>query len=123
MMAFFCFVVVAAVLFAAVRVGRGLCVMGRDSDGGRFRHLLPVLPLGLALSGVLGATYVISVAFDLVFPQFAMNAAWAPLLLGFVWLTPWSFLFGLVESDLFGSYVTLLFGGTDNAAVSWRAGS
>ena len=78
MMAFFYFVVVAALLFAALRVGCGPCVMGRDSEDGRSGQLLPVLPLGWALSAFLGATYVICVGFDLAFPQYAMNAAWAP---------------------------------------------
>ena len=122
-MAFLYFVVVAALLFAALRVGCGACVMGCDADGGRSAHLLPVLPLGWALSGFLGATYVICVIFDVAFPQFAMNPAWAPLLPGFVWLTPLSFLLGLVESLLYGWYVALLFGGLYNAAVSWKAGA
>ena len=74
-MAFLYFVVVAALLFAALRVGCGACVMGCDADGGRSAHLLPVLPLGWALSGFLGATYVICVIFDVAFPQFAMNPA------------------------------------------------
>lgn len=123
MMALLYFVVVAAFLFAALRIGCGACVMGREADGGRSVHLLPVLPLGWALSGFLGATFVICVVFDFVFPQYAMSPAWATLLPGFVWLTPLSFVLGLVESLLYGWYVALLFGGLYNAAVSWRVGA
>ncbi|WP_238367831.1 DUF5676 family membrane protein [Mesobacterium pallidum] len=123
MLAFLYFVAVAALLFAALRFGCGACVMGRDTDGAGAAHLLPVLPLGWALSGFLGATFVICVVFDLVFPQFAMNASWRALLPGFVWLTPWSFILGLVESLLYGWYVALVFGGLYNAAVSRRAGA
>lgn len=122
MMALIYLLVVTALLFAALRIGCGACVMGREADGGRSVHLLPILPLGWALSGFLGATFVICVVFDLIFPQYAMNPAWAPLLPGFVWLTPLSFVLGLVESLLYGWYVALLFGGLYNAAISRRVG-
>lgn len=123
MMAFVFFVVVAALLFSALRVGCGPCVMGRGPDGGSSAHLLPVLPLGWAMSLFLGATYVICVVFDLLFPQYAMNVAWAPFLPGFVWLSPWSFLVGLVENPLYGWYVALVFGALYNTAVSRRVGA
>jgi hypothetical protein len=38
-----------------------------------------------------------------------MYEAWAPLLPGFEWLTWPGFLFGLVESYLYGWYIALVF--------------
>jgi len=77
--------------------------------------MLPLVPLGWALSLFLAITYVICISFDLVLPQYAMYQTWSGLLHGFVWLTPAGFLIGLVESFLYGWYAALLFGGLFNA--------
>ncbi len=121
MLAFLYFIVVAVAIFAVLRLSCGPCVLGRiESQDGGPGHLLPIVPMGWALSLFLVATYLVCIAFDLIFPQYAMYEVWAPLLPGFVWLTPLSFFVGLVESALYGWYVALVFGGLYNVALSWR---
>ncbi len=107
------FTAVAAVLFLALRMARGTCVHGADTGTGHAR--LPVIPLGWALSLFLALTYLVCVAFDLIFPGYAMYETWSGLLPGFVWLTPTGFFVGLVESFLYGWYAALIFGGLFNA--------
>lgn len=107
------FTAIAAILFLALRMTCGACVMGTNTGTGSAR--LPVLPLGWALSLFLTLTYVVCVAFDLIFPGYAMYQTWSGLLPGFVWLTPTGFIIGLVESFLYGWYVALIFGGLFNA--------
>jgi hypothetical protein len=65
--------------------------------------------LGLALGSFFAITFALCVAFDLVFPGQAMYHAWLKLFPGFMWLTWWSFLLGLVESVAYGLYVALVF--------------
>jgi hypothetical protein len=89
--------------------------MGRDAATG-----LPIIPFGWALSLFLAVTYLVCVAFDLLFPNYAMYATWTGLLPGFVWLTPTAFIIGLVESLLYGWYAALLFGGLYNVFVAQR---
>ena len=48
------------------------------------------------------------VVWDVVFPQWAMRAAWTPLLPGFEWLSPGSFLLGLAETVVYGFWLALL---------------
>lgn len=71
---------------------------------------IPVLALGMSLGGFLAITFVLCVLFDLWFPEFAMNPAWAPLLPGFTWLDWPSFFLGLTETFTYGWYVALIFG-------------
>lgn len=54
---------------------------------------------------IVGALYLGCVVWDLVFPAYAMNSAWAPLFPGFVWLTGGGFLLGLVESAAYGLFL------------------
>ena len=70
---------------------------------------LPVIALGLSLGLFLAITYVLCVAFDLLFPGQAMYQTWLRLLPGFTWLSWGSFLLGLVESFVYGWYVALIF--------------
>lgn len=70
---------------------------------------IPVLALGMSLGVFLGVTFLLCVLFDLWFPNQAMNAAWAPLLPGFTWLSWSSLLIGLVESFAYGWYAALIF--------------
>jgi hypothetical protein len=63
---------------------------------------------GHATSLFLALTFVLCVAFDLVFPERAMYRSWQALLPGFTWITWSSFLLGLVESYGYGWYVTLI---------------
>lgn len=110
------FTAVAAVLFVALRMTCGACVMGGNTGAGR--AYLPIVPIGWALSLFLALTYIVCVAFDLIFPGYAMYETWAGLLPGFVWLTPAGFIIGLVESFLYGWYTALIFGGLFNAIAA-----
>lgn len=107
------FVAVGGGLFLVLRLGCGPCVMGRGEVTG-----LPIIALGWALSLFLAFTYLVYVAFDLLFPGYAMYPTWAGLLPGFVWLTPTGFTIGLIESLLYGWYAALLFGGLYNALAA-----
>jgi hypothetical protein len=71
---------------------------------------LPVVPLGLSLGIFLVVTYVLCIAFDLLFPGQAMYQSWLRLLPGFTWLSWGSFLLGAAESFAYGWYVALVFG-------------
>jgi len=70
---------------------------------------IPVFRLGISLSLFLSLTFVLCVLFDLWFPEFAMNAAWSPLLPGFEWISWSSFVIGLAESFAYGWYFVLIF--------------
>lgn len=113
MMPIIYFTAVAAILFLALRMTCGACVMGGNTETGRAH--LPIMPLGWALSLFLALTYVVCVVFDLIFSGYAMYEVWSGLLPGFIWLTPVGFIIGLVESFLYGWYAALIFGGLFNA--------
>ncbi len=74
---------------------------------GKLNLAVVSLSLGLGLSTL----YSLCVLFDLAIPRYAMYRVWGALLPGFTWLTPFSFLLGLIESFIFGSvFIGLLFG-------------
>lgn len=64
--------------------------------------------VGLAMGAFLAITYILCVAYDLLFGQ-RMYEAWLKLLPGFTWITWQSFLLGLFESFLYGIYFGLVF--------------
>ena len=69
---------------------------------------LRYLTVSLVLGGFLALSFAVCVAWDAVFPQWAMRSAWAPLLPGFSWLSGGSFLLGLVESFIYGFWLALI---------------
>ena len=69
---------------------------------------LSLVAIGHATSLFLVITFSLCVAFDLLFPDYAMFEAWRKLLPGFEWLTWKSYLLGLVESYAYGWYVALI---------------
>ena len=69
---------------------------------------LSFFAFGHATSLFLALTFVLCVAFDLVFPERAMYRSWQALLPGFTWISWSSFLLGLVESYGYGWYFTLI---------------
>ncbi len=70
---------------------------------------IPVVALGMSLGLFLAISFVLCVAFGLIFPGAAMFRAWIELLPGFSWLSWPSFLLGLAESFAYGWYVALIF--------------
>lgn len=72
-------------------------------------HTLDWRPVGLSLGFFLSLSFVLCVVFDLIFPGMAMYESWMRLLPGFTWLSPGSFLLGMVESFGYGLYIALVF--------------
>lgn len=64
--------------------------------------------VGHATSLFLAITFVLCVAFDLLFPARRMYDTWQALLPGFTWISWSSFLLGLVESYGYGWYLALI---------------
>lgn len=63
---------------------------------------------GNASSLFLAISFSLCVGFDLLFPDHAMYEAWRRLLPGFEWISPASFLLGLVESYGYGWFFALI---------------
>ena len=81
----------------------------REMEPARPLTLLDWRVVGLALASFFVLTYVLSVLFGLLFPQWAMYELWGRLLPGFTWLSWGSFLLGLVGSIAYGLYIALVF--------------
>ncbi len=64
--------------------------------------------VGHATSLFLAISFTLCVVFDLILPQHQMYPAWEKLLPGFEWISPGSYLLGLVESYAYGWYFTLI---------------
>jgi hypothetical protein len=84
---------------------------------------IAIARLGNALGLFLSVTLVLCVLFDLWFPAFAMNSAWAVLLPGFTWITWPSLFLGVAETFAYGWYFALLFGGIYNLLLPKRMGA
>ena len=69
---------------------------------------LSLAAVGHATSLFLAVSFVLCVAFDLLFPAHAMFRAWQDLLPGFRWISWGSFFLGAIESYLYGWYVALI---------------
>ena len=65
-------------------------------------------PVALAIGTFLAASFAVCVAWDAVFPDWAMRRAWEPLLPGFSWLSIGTFLLGLAEAFLYGFWLALV---------------
>ena len=66
--------------------------------------------MGLAGGLLVAISYVLCVAWGLIVPAaWQMYPAWERLLPGFTWLTPGTFILGLVETFLYGLYAGGLF--------------
>jgi hypothetical protein len=71
-------------------------------------HGVSLKAVGHATSLFLAITFVLCVAFDLLFPAHAMFQTWQKLLPGFHWITWGSFFLGLIESYGYGWYFALI---------------
>ncbi len=71
---------------------------------------LSIWRIGLVLGLFLVISYTLCVGYGLLVPEeFRMHTAWQALLPGFTWLSPVSFLIGLVESFTYGFYISVIF--------------
>jgi len=64
--------------------------------------------VGHASSFFLAISFTLCVAFDLLFPDYAMYQSWQALVPGFVWLSWKSFFIGLIETWAYGWYFALI---------------
>jgi hypothetical protein len=78
---------------------------------------LSLIAVGHATSLLLAITFTLCVAFDLLFPQYAMFDVWRKLLPGFEWLSWKSYFLGFVESYAYGWYFALIWVPLYNAFV------
>lgn len=69
---------------------------------------IPLLAVGHATSLFLVISFILCVAFDLLFPDYAMYQSWQALVPGFVWISWKSFLIGLLETWAYGWYFALI---------------
>lgn len=70
---------------------------------------LSISSVGMSLGLFLAITFTFCVAFDLLFPAYAMNSSWGALLPGFEWLSLASFIIGLIQTFLYGWYIAIVF--------------
>lgn len=71
---------------------------------------LTVRGTAISLGLFFGVSFVVCVLWDLLVPEtFRMAGLLEAVLPGFVWLTPASFVLGLVEALLYGAYVAVVF--------------
>ena len=69
---------------------------------------IPLSAVGHASSLFLSLSFSLCVAWDLLFPNYAMHPAWHTLLPGFEWLSWSSFGLGLLESYAYGWFFALI---------------
>lgn len=70
---------------------------------------LTILQLGWSLSLFFVITYVLCVASGAIVPDWEMHRPWLQFFPGFEWLTLKGFIIGLVESFIYGWYVSVIF--------------
>ena len=70
---------------------------------------LRLVPVGMSLGFLLAISYVLCVALGLIWWDAGLHQPWLQFLPGFTWLSPGTFLLGLVESFAYGWYVALVF--------------
>ena len=71
-------------------------------------HKISLMAFGHASSLFISISFVLCVAFGLLFPQSPMYDVWLKLLPGVEWLSWQSFFLGLVESYMYGWFITLI---------------
>jgi len=79
---------------------------------------IPLVPLGIGLSGFLAVSYVLCILLGVFSWDWGLHQPWLQFLPGFTWLTWPSFFLGLAETIAYGWYTALLFGGLYNFAAA-----
>lgn len=70
---------------------------------------LRLVPVGMSVSLLFAISYVLCIALGVVWWDAGLHQPWLQFLPGFTWLSPGTFLLGLVESFAYGWYVALVF--------------
>lgn len=92
--------------------------------GGVVMHRLDWKPMAWALGLFAALTFVVCVAYGLLVPKPLHMTQFLEITLpGFRWLTPGSFVLGLVESFLYGAYAGLVYPPIHNFFVRWFGAS
>jgi hypothetical protein len=84
-----------------------MTVSSRDSVSDRTR--LRLIPVGMGVGLLFAISYILCVALGLIWWDAGLHQPWLQFLPGFTWLSPGTFLLGLVESFAYGWYVALVF--------------
>jgi hypothetical protein len=86
--------------------------MATSSQAGAIRtsaQRLRLVPVGMSVGLLFAISYVLCVVFGLIWWDAGLHQPWLQFLPGFTWLSPGTFLLGLVESFAYGWYVALVF--------------
>ena len=70
---------------------------------------LRLMPVGMSVGLLFVISYVLCIALGLIWWEGGLHQPWLQFLPGFSWLSPGTFLLGLVESFAYGWYVALVF--------------
>jgi hypothetical protein len=70
---------------------------------------LRLMPVGMSIGLLFAISYVLCIALGLIWWDGGLHQPWLQFLPGFTWLSPGTFLLGLVESFVYGWYVALVF--------------
>lgn len=73
------------------------------------KRCMRVIPVGMSVGLLFVISYVLCVALGLIWWEGGLHQLWLQLLPGFSWLSPVTFLLGLVESFAYGWYIALVF--------------
>ena len=68
-----------------------------------------IIPVGMSVGLLFVISYVLCVALGLIWWEGGLHQPWLQFLPGFSWLSPGTFLLGLVESFAYGWYVAIVF--------------
>jgi len=82
---------------------------------------LDLVTVGIGLSGLLAASFVLCVALGLVWSDGALHKPWFQFLPGVQWLSFGSFILGLVESIAYGWFIAVVYVPLYNVAARWRS--
>lgn len=70
---------------------------------------LRLVPIGMSVGLLFTISYVLCIALGLIWWDGGLHQPWLQFLPGFTWLSPGTFLLGLIESFAYGWYVALVF--------------
>lgn len=70
---------------------------------------LRLVSAGMSVGLLFAISYLLCIALGLIWWDAGLHQPWLQFLPGFMWLSPGTFLLGLVESFAYGWYVALVF--------------
>ncbi len=70
---------------------------------------LRLVPVGMSVGLLFVISYILCIALGLIWWDAGLHRPWLQFLPGFTWLSPGTFLLGLIETFAYGWYVALVF--------------